>query len=499
MTSMQHVTVRPRRGYHDAADERNEERKIAHDEQWGNHNWANDLFGLFERITIDDDGMASSAFGASIPTGSYQPPGRSKIPQGIESAINYWNGFKRFRGVRMATGQIIDALKDLYDLGRAVPDESKPRMNAIYQRFFMPTARYEQDRIDRLSRLRRHMNQWRNLKVDISNKEEEVKQQTTTVQSMSRPIATIHQKLSPDQAQRADNAQQRLQTLNAEKGVLTQRLQTKINEIERALAVLSRPLPAYVSQAGHSQDAFFPWFICPRPWQRPKPCSVAEKSAKLNQKWGDDMKELDTEWQGFKTAAVVPAREAFEAFTAKVSGVGSKYDHGANHLNIPDRVKSPIDAAFGEDWDDVGQNHQIWERLTHEVEHDLKVNPQWLQYNQGLGFTVTPAHAQYQNIMSMDDLQHLLRPQRSHYQPHNHIAHEYSGYADDYSRAVVPYGGYIQSESEVYVFGIVMLFVFGLIVCFIWWVLCAAVAYYLVSKETKKKKDIESQLEYVSN
>eukprot|EP01084_Bolivina_argentea_P158196 275606_1 len=266
--------------------------------------------------------MASSAFGASIPTGSYQPPGRSKIPQGIESAINYWNGFKRFRGVRMATGQIIDALKDLYDLGRAVPDESKPRMNAIYQRFFMPTARYEQDRIDRLSRLRRHMNQWRNLKVDISNKEEEVKQQTTTVQSMSRPIATIHQKLSPDQAQRADNAQQRLQTLNAEKGVLTQRLQTKINEIERALAVLSRPLPAYVSQAGHSQDAFFPWFICRRPWLRKKPCTFRQKLTELNQKWADDMKEIDTKWEGFKNAAVPPETQRFKAFRDQVLQIG---------------------------------------------------------------------------------------------------------------------------------------------------------------------------------
>eukprot|EP01084_Bolivina_argentea_P158197 275607_1 len=123
--------------------------------------------------------MASSAFGASIPTGSYQPPGRSKIPQGIESAINYWNGFKRFRGVRMATGQIIDALKDLYDLGRAVPDESKPRMNAIYQRFFMQAAPYEQTRSNHLSTLTLRMEKWRKLKVRISKNEEEAKRQTT--------------------------------------------------------------------------------------------------------------------------------------------------------------------------------------------------------------------------------------------------------------------------------------------------------------------------------
>eukprot|EP01083_Nonionella_stella_P088475 246584_1 len=448
--------------------------------------------------------MASSAFGVTITGTSYKPTGRSKIPQGVESAVHYWNRFKQFPGVTMATGQMIDALKDLFDLARAVPGEYEARMNAIYQRFFMQTAPYEQTRSNHLSTLTLHMEKWRKLKVRISKNEEETKRQTTIVQQMSGTVlATLTQKLNSQKKREAEAAQQELDTLNRQKADLAGQIQGEINEIERVIRILDQPLGDhdYSPMAGQhqGQDAFFPWFICPRPWQRPKPCSVAEKSAKLNQKWGDDMKELDTEWQGFKTAAVVPAREAFEAFTAKVSGVGSKYDHGANHLNIPDRVKSPIDAAFGEDWDDVGQNHQIWERLTHEVEHDLKVNPQWLQYNQGLGFTVTPAHAQYQNIMSMDDLQHLLRPQRSHYQPHNHIAHEYSGYADDYSRAVVPYGGYIQSESEVYVFGIVMLFVFGLIVCFIWWVLCAAVAYYLVSKETKKKKDIESQLEYVSN
>eukprot|EP01084_Bolivina_argentea_P158198 275608_1 len=97
---------RPRHGHMDAADQaaiERSERKEAYDEQQENHNWATDLFGLFERIKIDDEGMASSAFGVTITGTSYKPTGRSKIPQGVESAVHYWNRFKQFPGVTMAT------------------------------------------------------------------------------------------------------------------------------------------------------------------------------------------------------------------------------------------------------------------------------------------------------------------------------------------------------------------------------------------------------------
>eukprot|EP01083_Nonionella_stella_P143335 445348_1 len=455
--------------------------------------------------------MASSAFGVTITGTSYKPTGRSKIPQGVESAVHYWNRFKQFPGVTMATGQMIDALKDLFDLARAVPGEYEARMNAIYQRFFMQTAPYEQTRSNHLSTLTLHMEKWRNLKVRISKNEEEAKRQTTIVQQMSGKIATLTQKLNSQKKREAEAAQQELDTLNRQKADLAGQIQSEINEIQGVLRILAQPLDDrdYSPMAGQhqGQDAFFPWFICRRPWLRKKPCTFRQKLTELNQKWADDMKEIDTKWEGFKNAAVPPETQRFKAFRDQVLQIGDKYNHGANHLNVVNRVRVAIEGAHGNEWkttngDPIRPDAEIWQRLRKVVETDLKRNPQWEAYNEGLGFAIVPpraAHTQSQNIMDMDDLQHLLRPKRSYYQPHNHIAHEYSGYADDYSRAAVPYGGYIQSESEVYVLGMVMLFVFGLIVCFIWWVLCAAVAYHLVSKETKKKKDIESQLEYVSN